>query len=117
MVFVSSEDQSQEVEIRPSVFMPSVNKLKEKIAKREIVFPGALEKTMRTVLLHPEIVAFGSAKSVAALCSVSSSTVFRLVRQCGYSSFRGMRSAFRSHLVQLSRARTREICCSASNCG
>jgi DNA-binding MurR/RpiR family transcriptional regulator len=80
----------------------SVEEIKVRIIRREIVLPAGLKQTMRALLQHPDLVAFGTAKSVAASCSVSTSSVHRLARQCGYEDFAGMCSAFRNHLVQRS---------------
>lgn len=60
--------------------MPPSNlrELKAMIAKKQVVFPGERKRVMRAILDHPEIIAFGTATSIAAACGVSSATVVRL---------------------------------------
>jgi len=82
----------------------SVEDIKVRIITREIILPAALKQAMQVLLQDPDLVAFGTAKSVAVSCSVSTSSVHRLARQCGYEDFARMRSAFRNHLLQRSRA-------------
>lgn len=83
---------------RHGVSAPSVTNLKMLILKRELAFSGVLESVLRFLLHRPDRIAFGSAKSVAAECGVSASTIHRLVQHCGYASFRDMRRAFRDHM-------------------
>ncbi len=85
---------------------PSIEALKEKILRRELTFPGVFEHIMRMLLHHPDIVAFGTAKSVAASCDVSNSTFLRLVRYCGYENFPEMRVAFRCYMRRIAKRST-----------
>ncbi|WEX86693.1 transcriptional regulator [Sinorhizobium garamanticum] len=68
------------------------------IASRKIILPPRLERVLRGTLANPDIVAFGTARSVAAACSVSSTTVVRLACLLGFRSFRELRELFRQHL-------------------
>jgi hypothetical protein len=61
---------------------PSIEGLKDKILRRELIFPGVFQHIMRTLLHHPDIVAFGTTKSVAGSCAVSTIADMRTFRRC-----------------------------------
>lgn len=73
--------------------------LKMQIAKREVVLPGQCEHIARIAFERPELVAFGTVKSVADIFAVSPSTVLRLTRALGFARFREFRALFRVALV------------------
>ncbi|MCQ1854445.1 MurR/RpiR family transcriptional regulator [Neorhizobium galegae] len=50
------------------------------------------------MLARPDVVAFGTAASVARLCSVSPSTVLRVSTALGFGGIREFRNFFRQHL-------------------
>ena len=72
------------------------------IASRQVVFPGQLERVVRTALAEPELIAFGSSYSVARACSVSQTSVVRLADVLGFASFREMKTLFEQHLRSVS---------------
>ncbi|MDW9366463.1 MurR/RpiR family transcriptional regulator [Sinorhizobium meliloti] len=82
--------------------MPPSNlrELKAMIAKKQVVFPGERKRVMRAILDHPEIIAFGTATSIAAACGVSSATVVRLAGHLGFRKFRDFKNLFRDHLKE-----------------
>ncbi|MDE3801800.1 MurR/RpiR family transcriptional regulator [Sinorhizobium meliloti] len=82
--------------------MPPSNlrELKAMIAKKQVVFPGERKRVMRAILDHPEIIAFGTATSIAAACGVSSATVVRLAGHLSFRKFRDFKNLFRDHLKE-----------------
>ncbi|NTA18979.1 MurR/RpiR family transcriptional regulator [Agrobacterium tumefaciens] len=52
----------------------------------------------KTIISTPEIMAFGTARSVADRCGTSPSTVMRLATSLGFASFRELRKLFRQHV-------------------
>ncbi|HXV25787.1 MAG TPA: MurR/RpiR family transcriptional regulator [Alphaproteobacteria bacterium] len=74
--------------------------LKEMIAKKHVVFPSELERVMRAALDRPDIIAFGTSRSIADLCGVSPSTVVRLSGHLGFSNFKALRELFRAYLAK-----------------
>jgi len=56
----------------------------------------------RTARAHPEIVAFGTAQSLADRCGVSPSTVARVAIALGFDNFREFRQVFRQHIREIS---------------
>lgn len=53
---------------------------------------------------NPEVIAFGTLRSVAHACDVSETTITRLASHSGYSSFKEMQGAFRQHLPEADQA-------------
>ncbi|RVH38732.1 MurR/RpiR family transcriptional regulator [Sinorhizobium meliloti] len=82
--------------------MPPSNlrELKAMIAKKQVVFPGGRKRVMRAILDHPEIIAFGTATSIANECGVSTATVVRLAGHLGFGKFRDFKNLFRDHLKE-----------------
>ncbi|OHV72769.1 transcriptional regulator [Ensifer sp. LCM 4579] len=79
----------------------SLFELKCLIAKRRIVLPERLECVVREVLREPEIVAFGSAATIARKCQVSETTVLRLPGYFGLKTFADLRRLFQDHLREV----------------
>jgi len=50
------------------------------------------------IISAPEIMAFGTARSVADRCGTSPSTLMRLATSLGFASFRELRKLFRQHV-------------------
>lgn len=73
------------------------------IAERRIDFPPVPGQAMGLLLSKPDIIAFGSLKSVAQACHVSAATVVRLASRSGYSNFKEMRKAFRQYLIAVAK--------------
>ncbi|WP_244519832.1 transcriptional regulator [Ensifer sp. LC384] len=71
-------------------------------ACRTLKLSKQLERVARTALAKPDLVAFGSARSVAVACSVSPTTVTRLATVLGFDSFRDLKLFFQQHLRRLS---------------
>jgi DNA-binding MurR/RpiR family transcriptional regulator len=84
-----------------SVSHPSIVDLKQLIVERRITYPACLQRAMRLLLGNPEVIAFGTLRSVAHACDVSETTITRLASHSGYSSFEEMQGAFRQHLLVL----------------
>jgi DNA-binding MurR/RpiR family transcriptional regulator len=72
--------------------------LKGMIASRRITLPEQQEQVARMALAKPDLIAFGTAGSIAAECSVSPSTVVRTATGLGFADFRDFRGFFRLHL-------------------
>lgn len=78
----------------------SLAELRLIIASRKLVLPRQLEYILRGAMCKPELVAFGTARSIARACSVSPTTVVRLSRFLGFASFHEFRRLFREHLKE-----------------
>lgn len=52
----------------------------------------------RSALARPEMVAFGTARSLSETCGVSASTVARLAISIGFASFKDFKRVFREHV-------------------
>lgn len=76
-----------------------LDEVKQRILDRRLVFSGQLEPVMRRLLGEPDMVAFGTVRSVAAACGVSQTTVVRVATTTGYPGFRAMKAAFRQHIA------------------
>ncbi|WP_026613101.1 MurR/RpiR family transcriptional regulator [Ensifer aridi] len=76
----------------------NVTELKGLIASRALKLPKQLEQVARLALARPDVVAFGSARSIAVACSVSPTTVARLATALGFDSFREFKLFFQQHL-------------------
>ncbi|WP_337442174.1 MurR/RpiR family transcriptional regulator [Sinorhizobium fredii] len=75
-----------------------VTELKGILASRALKIPKQLEQVARLALARPDVVAFGSARSIATACSVSPTTVTRLATALGFDSFRDFKLFFQQHL-------------------
>ncbi|KSV89590.1 hypothetical protein N184_27350 [Sinorhizobium sp. GL28] len=75
-----------------------VTELRGMVASRTLRLPKQLEQVARKALARPDLVAFGSARSVATACSVSPTTVTRLATVLGFESFRDLKAFFQQHL-------------------
>lgn len=82
--------------------MPPSNlrELKTMIAKKEVIFAGERKRVMRAILDHPDIIAFGTATSIADECGVSTATVVRLAGHLGFRKFRDFKNLFCDHLKE-----------------
>ncbi|MGX5720876.1 MurR/RpiR family transcriptional regulator [Shinella zoogloeoides] len=78
--------------------------LKLQIANRAVRLPAQCERIARIVFQRPEIVAFGTARSIAQTFTVSPSTIMRLIRALGFARFRDFRALFQDHLRSASAA-------------
>ena len=72
--------------------------LKRMIVSRTVVPSAYMEKALRLMLAYPELVAFGTTRTIADACEVSPSTVVRLAQRFGFENFRGMQRVFQEHL-------------------
>lgn len=72
--------------------------LRGMFASKTLTLPKQLERVAHVALAKPDVIAFGSARSVALACCVSPTTVTRLATFLGFKSFRDFRSFFREHL-------------------
>ncbi|MDP9773575.1 MurR/RpiR family transcriptional regulator [Agrobacterium pusense] len=68
------------------------------LAVRSLALSFRQERVARFAVAYPEIVAFGTADSVAVCCSVTQSTVVRLAISLGFESYREFRRVFRQHV-------------------
>ncbi|MBK5566235.1 hypothetical protein [Ensifer sp. SSB1] len=78
---------------------PAKSWLKQRIVERRIALPASPRRAMHRILSQPEIVAFGTVKSVAAACGVSGTTIGRLCSRVGYESFGEMRRVLQKQLA------------------
>lgn len=72
--------------------------LKSRIAGQSITLPEQCQRIARTAFERPDMIAFGTTRSIAAIFSVSPSTVVRSTQALGFSTFRDLRRLFRDHL-------------------
>lgn len=72
--------------------------LKSMIASRSVKLPDRLERVVREAVVRPEVVAFGTTRSMAEICGVSPTTVSRTAIFLGFQSFRDMRRLFGKHI-------------------
>ena len=79
-----------------------VTELRGMVASRTLRLPRQLEQVARKALARPDLIAFGSARSVASACSVSPTTVTRLATVLGFESFRDFKTFFQQHLRKMS---------------
>ncbi|MER8429223.1 MurR/RpiR family transcriptional regulator [Mesorhizobium caraganae] len=80
----------------------TIAELKDMIVATRLSLPEQQERVARTALAHPEIVAFGTAQSLADRCGVSPSTVVRVATALGFDNFREFRQVFRQHIREIS---------------
>lgn len=88
----------------------TIAELKDMIVATGLSLPEQQERVARTALAHPEIVAFGTAQSLADQCVVSPSTVVRVATALGFGNFREFRQVFRQHIRDIS-IRAADILC------
>jgi DNA-binding MurR/RpiR family transcriptional regulator len=80
----------------------TIAELKDMIVATGLSLPEQQERVARTALARPEIVAFGTAQSLADRCVVSPSTVVRVATALGFDNFREFRQVFRQHIREIS---------------
>lgn len=79
--------------------------LKSRILSQSITLAEHHQRIVRIAVEQPDLVAFGTAKSVADTFAVSPSTVLRLTQTLGFKHFREFRELFRDHLKSTALAR------------
>ncbi|WP_342028750.1 MurR/RpiR family transcriptional regulator [Sinorhizobium glycinis] len=84
-----------------------VIELKGMFASRSLRLPKQLEQVARLALARPDVIAFGSARSIAAVCSVSPTSVTRLATALGFDSFQDFKLFFQQHLRRTANSYTR----------
>jgi DNA-binding MurR/RpiR family transcriptional regulator len=84
---------------------PTFRSLKDRIAKRELLFPARVEEVARLCLDCPEVLAFCSTDNIAKRAGVSSSTVLRFVSIIGFSNIKEAREIFQNEVRFRSRFR------------
>lgn len=72
--------------------------LESMLAVQGVALSFRQERVARFAVAYPEIVAFGTANSLAVRCSVTQSTVVRLAISLGFESYREFRRVFRQHV-------------------
>ncbi|KQT04630.1 hypothetical protein ASG42_23585 [Rhizobium sp. Leaf391] len=77
---------------------PNFRSLKERIARRDILFPTRVEEVARLCFDHPELLAFDSTSDIARRAGVSSSTVLRFVAMIGFANIRTARRIFQDEI-------------------
>jgi DNA-binding MurR/RpiR family transcriptional regulator len=75
-----------------------INQLKGLVARRVVNLSDQQELVARALFANPEMIAFGSASSIATACNVSPSTVVRVAKAFGFEAFRDFREVFRREL-------------------
>lgn len=88
----------------------TVAELKDMIVATGLSLPEQQERVARTTLAYPEIVAFGTAQSLADRCVVSPSTVVRVATALGFDNFREFRQVFRQHIRETSKRAATTLC-------
>lgn len=84
---------------------PTFRSLKERIAKREILFPAQVEEVAKLCFDRPELLAFDATGDIAKLAGVSNTTVLRFVTTIGFSSIKKAREIFQNEVRFRSRFR------------
>ena len=84
---------------------PSFRSLKDRIARRDILFPARVEEVARLCFEHPELLAFGSTSDIARRAGVSNSTVLRFIAMIGFSNIKNARRIFQNEVRFRSRIR------------
>ena len=77
-----------------------LGELKQVIIDQPDAFAVGMQKVLRLVLMHPDLIAFGTVRAVADTCQVSPSTVVRVARHLGFRDFRALRNLFRNHVAK-----------------
>jgi len=90
--------------------LTTIAELKHMIVATRLSLPQEQERVARTALAHPEIVAFGTARSFANRCGVSPSTVARVAIALGFDNFREFRQVFRQQIREISRRAADTLC-------
>ncbi|OCP00226.1 transcriptional regulator [Ensifer sp. LC13] len=75
-----------------------MRELKGMFASRALRLPKQLEQIALVALARPDLVAFGSARSIALACAVSPTTVARFATALGFNDFRDLKAFFQQHL-------------------
>lgn len=75
-----------------------MRELKGMFASRALRLPRQLEQIALFALAKPDLVAFGSARSIALACAVSPTTVARFATVLGFDDFRDLKAFFQQHL-------------------
>lgn len=88
----------------------TVAELKDMIVATGLSLPEQQERVARAALAHPEIVAFGTAQSLADRCVVSPSTVVRVATALGFDNFKDFRQVFRQHIREISIRAANSLC-------
>jgi len=78
----------------------SFEELKFLVAEGKVRLPRQLYRIMLKAIDGPDLIAFGSTHEVAAVCSVSPTTVSRLARHLGLKSFKELKTLFREPFRQ-----------------
>ncbi|MFB9793339.1 MurR/RpiR family transcriptional regulator [Shinella granuli] len=86
--------------------MPTIQKLKEQIARGEHSFGVEQQRALSLLFDHPDVAAFGRLPSVANRCGVSQTTIVHLAKKAGFLGFKEMRAAFQRHLLERSSYRS-----------
>jgi len=74
------------------------NDLRERILRRELIFPPQVEKLAAVCLARPELLAFERTAAIAAQANVPKSTVTRFVKLLGKTRLKDAREIFRDEL-------------------
>ncbi|WP_064684286.1 MurR/RpiR family transcriptional regulator [Rhizobium bangladeshense] len=98
-------ESSLSAKIRPT----SVSELRSAIAGTGGDYPAAVKQILELAFRHPDLVAFGSASSVAVTCAVSPSTVMRAARHVGFDTFRDFRQLFRDEVRERAGRQTSRV--------
>lgn len=75
-----------------------MRELKGMFASRALRLPRQLEQIALLALAKPDLVAFGSARSIALACAVSPTAVARFATVLGFDDFRDLKAFFQQHL-------------------
>jgi DNA-binding MurR/RpiR family transcriptional regulator len=84
---------------------PTFRSLKDRISKRDLLFPTQVEEVAKLCFDDPELLAFDSTGDIAKLAGVSNSTVLRFVTMIGVASVKEAREIFQNEVRFRSRFR------------
>ena len=87
-----------------------VSELRSIIVSRRLGVPEGIRVVLEIGFSKPELIAFGSAKSIAQLCGIAPSTVWRVTTFLGFAHFRDFKRLYQSEL-RARRTSSLVICC------
>lgn len=76
----------------------TLKELKAMIVSKTVIIPERMKRVARLGMERPELIAFGSAASIAEASGVSPATVCRTATKFGFTSLRDFKELFQNHL-------------------
>ena len=75
-----------------------VSELRSIIVSRRLDVPEGIRAVLEIGFSRPELIAFGNARSIAQLCGIAPSTVWRVTTFLGFAHFRDFKRLYQSDL-------------------